>query len=204
LFSSKDSEKFVAIAEHFAARGIAVLRYDHRGCGESEGDIRNTTVTSRLADLDAVCEFAMTHSLLNGRIGLLGSSMGGFISIFKGASDDRIRALSLWATPAIIRNAREEIESNAREEGVPLLNDGFYQDCEKFDARQAIEKVARVLVLHGESDELVPVEQAHEIYAHARTPKHLEVFRGGDHRFTDPGDRLRAIKASCRWFKQHV
>ena len=47
LFSSKESEKFVAIGEFFSAQGIALIRYDHQGCGESEGDLSATTASSR-------------------------------------------------------------------------------------------------------------------------------------------------------------
>jgi alpha-beta hydrolase superfamily lysophospholipase len=199
LFSSKDSEKFVEIGEFFSARGMAVLRYDHQGCGESEGEISETTVSSRIRDLEAMCELAINHPLLGNSIGLMGSSMGGFISIFKAAADARVKALVLWATPSRFRGKRERME-----EGAPPLQEAFYQDVMSHDAMEAIKEVSHCLILHGETDELVHLSQAKELYSLAHPPKHLEMFPGGDHRFTDPQHRRRAIEMSLEWFQKYL
>jgi len=198
LFSSKESEKFIMLGELFSENGIALLRYDHRGCGESEGDIRETTPTSRLKDLEAVFSFAIAHPLIKGdRIGLLGSSMGGFISIFKASSDPRVRALVLWATPMELRK-----HEGSQEEG--LLGEGFWQDALRYWAKGAMEKVSRCLILHGEKDEVVPFRHAEELFEAAKEPKRLVSFSEGDHRFSDPGDRKRAAQLSLDWFKTHL
>ena len=199
LFSSKESEKFVEIAEFFSANGIAAIRYDHQGCGESEGEIGETTVSSRIRDLDAMFELAVNHPLLGHSIGLLGSSMGGFISLFKGATEPRVKALALWATPSHLGAGRNKVQDEA-----PSLHEAFYEDVKRYDARQVIKGAAHCLILHGEADELVPVSQAEEVYKCVRHPKHLEVFEGGDHRFTDPHHRRRAIELSLNWFKKYL
>ncbi|MBN1254686.1 MAG: alpha/beta hydrolase [Deltaproteobacteria bacterium] len=199
LFSSKESEKFVALGEFFSAQGIALIRYDHQGCGESEGELGSTTASSRIKDLNAIFELAANHPLLGDRLGLLGSSMGGFISIFKGAADFRVKALALWATPSHLGGKRDRDD-----EQNPSLGDAFYRDLDRYDATGAIQKVGNCLLLHGEADELVPLTQAKELYQAARTPKHLEVFPGGDHRFTNPQHRLRAIRMSLEWFQRYL
>jgi dipeptidyl aminopeptidase/acylaminoacyl peptidase len=200
LFSSKESEKFVEIGEFFSAQGIAVIRYDHQGCGESEGDLSATTASSRIKDLEAVFELAANHPLVGGdRLGLLGSSMGGFISIFKASADFRVKALALWATPSHLGDKRD-----VQDEENPPLGEAFYRDLERYDARQAIKAVRNSLILHGETDELVPLTQAEELYAAARAPKDLEVFPGGDHRFTNPQHRRQAIRMSLEWFQRYL
>jgi alpha-beta hydrolase superfamily lysophospholipase len=198
LFSSKDSEKFVEIGDVFSAQGIAVIRYDHQGCGESEGDLSATTVSSRIKDLEAIVDLAVHHPLLGDHLGLLGSSMGGFISIFKGASDTRVQAVALWATPARLGR-----KTNGIEEEAPL-QDGFYRDAKKYDAEKTIRRLHNCLLLHGEADEIVPVSHAENLYRSAQSPKHLEIFPGGDHRFTNPEHRQRAIQMSIEWFQQYL
>jgi alpha-beta hydrolase superfamily lysophospholipase len=200
LFSSKDSEKFVQIGNTFSDQGIAVIRYDHQGCGESEGELSATTATSRLKDLKAIVDLAAHHPLLGDRLGLLGSSMGGFISIFKASVDPRVKALVLWATPALLEEGKEVIET---EEGV-RLQDSFYDDAKGYDAGRAIQGVSNCLFLHGETDDIVPLSHAETLYHAAHPPKHLEVFPGGDHRFTDPQHRRRAIQMSLEWFQRHL
>jgi dipeptidyl aminopeptidase/acylaminoacyl peptidase len=207
LFSSKESEKLVEIGELFSAQGIAVIRYDHQGCGESEGDLSATTASSRIKDLEAVFELAANHPLIGDRLGLLGSSMGGFISIFKASADFRVKALALWATPAHLGDKRDCQDTENLPPGDPrgdLLGETFYRDLEQYDARQAIKNVGNGLILHGEADELVPLSQAEELYTAARAPKHLEVFPGGDHRFTDPQHRRQAIRMSLEWFQKYL
>jgi len=198
LFSSKDSEKFVAIGELFSAQGIALIRYDHQGCGESEGELSATTVSARIKDLEAIFELAANHPLLGDRFGLLGSSMGGFISIFKAAADFRVKALALWATPALLEGDPEAMEGEVR------LQDIFYEDAVKYDAGKTIEGLSTCLLLHGEEDAIVPLAHAETLYQAARSPKHLEVFPRGDHRFTDPHGRHRAIRMSLEWFQRYL
>lgn len=98
------------------------------------------------------------------------------------------------------RWGKEIIES---EEGV-RLQDSFYNDAKGYDAAQAIKRVSNCLFLHGEADELVPLAHAEILYKSTRPPKHLEVFPKGDHRFTDPRDRKRAIQMSLAWFRQYL
>jgi alpha-beta hydrolase superfamily lysophospholipase len=198
LFSSKESDKFAAIGETFSAQGIAVIRYDHQGCGESKGNLSATTTSSRIQDLEAICDLALQHPLLGDHLGLLGSSMGGFISIFKGASDPRVRALVLWATPV-----RLERNKQGPEEDV-LLHKTFYDDAEHYNAEEAIKSLSNCLLLHGKKDEIVPFSHARTLYRAAQTPKHLEAFPEGDHRFTDPQDRRRAIELSLAWFQKYL
>ncbi|HEX9949585.1 MAG TPA: YqiA/YcfP family alpha/beta fold hydrolase, partial [Thermodesulfobacteriota bacterium] len=140
------------------------------------------------------------HPLLGDRLGLLGSSMGGFISIFKAAADHRVKALVLWACPALLEGEKEaiEIEEEVR------LQDSFYDDAKGYDAGQAIQGLSTCLLLHGEADEIVPLSHAETLYQSARSPKHLEVFPGGDHRFTNPHHRRKAIQMSLEWFQGYL
>jgi len=198
LFSSKESEKLVEIGEFFSAQGIAVIRYDHQGCGESEGDLSATTTSARIKDLEAMVDLAAHHPLLGDRLGLLGSSMGAFISIFKGAADLRVKALVLWATPARLEGKHKAGEGEIQ------LQDAFYTDATKYDAGKAITGLSNSLLLHGGEDEIVPLSHADTLYQAAHPPKHLEVFPGGDHRFTDPQHRRRAIRMSLEWFQRYL
>ena len=198
LFSSKESEKLVEIGETFSAQGIAVFRYDHQGCGESTGDIGTTTTSSRLQDLTTMVALARRHPLLGDRLALLGSSMGSFISILKAAADGKIRALALWAAPARLGKNAETTDEEA------LLHKTFYEDAAQYDAVKAIKGLHNCLLLHGECDETVPLAHAQELYHATKSPKRLEVFPGGDHRFTNSQDRRRAILLSLAWFQKYL
>lgn len=200
LFSSKDSSKFVSIGEYFSCRGIIAVRYDHRGCGESDGRMEDTTVSGRLKDLESVICFCRQLKGCNGRIGLLGSSMGGYISLFTAAKHPEIRPLVIWATPFKLHGGKKAFT----EEGYPLLGNDFYEDLKHHDLTDVLAKVSHCLILHGQQDELVPFWHARKNYAHMAEPKNLENFEGGDHRFSDENHRIRATEMSAEWFEKYI
>jgi dipeptidyl aminopeptidase/acylaminoacyl peptidase len=59
-------------------------------------------------------------------------------------------------------------------------------------------------VIHGEKDELVPVDQAWEIFHSLAAPKEIHVIEGADHRLTEPSHRGRAMELSTEWFKEYL
>ncbi|MCX6111052.1 MAG: alpha/beta hydrolase [Proteobacteria bacterium] len=81
-------------AEAFAARGWAVLTFDYRGFGDSEGEQRQVLkISDQLADWHAAIAFAKTLPMVDAlRIGLWGSSLGGGHVITVAASDPSIKA----------------------------------------------------------------------------------------------------------------
>ncbi len=99
LMSSMESPKFRILADGLCQAGMAAVRFDFRGCGASEGSIRESTVSGRVRDLEAIlCNVREGLGYL-GPLGLLGSSMGGYVSLIVFARRRDIRALCVWATP---------------------------------------------------------------------------------------------------------
>lgn len=199
LHSSKDSPKMIAVGEHFAARGMAVLRYDHRGCGGSGGNLADTTVAGRLADLLAVMELVSGHPALGGNIGLLGSSMGGFVSVLHAARDPRIRALALWSTPLFISHPERDAEPGTASPETRLL-----EDVRIYDLRTVAAKLPPCLIVHGEADHLVPPFHATTLHALLPPPKELRILPGGDHKLSRTEDREKALHWSSDWFSAHL
>jgi len=194
MFGDKDGEKYVAMGERFPAEGISVVRFDFSGCGESPGDIKKTTVGGRLADLEAVMDFA-EEQLKPSSMGLLGSSLGGYVAILRAAEDPRVKALVVLATPY---NLREVIK-----QGEEVSKD-FWQDLEGRDLDEALKKLkVRMLIMHSEVDEVVPFSHAQWIYQNARRAK-FRMIRGADHRFSHPTQREEVIEAALDWFRKYL
>jgi len=200
LFSSKESPKFIRMADDLARGGLVSLRYDHRGCGSSQGRIEDTTVSGRLEDLAAVLNFARQSLSMGHSLGLMGSSMGGFISLLAAARDDRIAGLCAWATPFLIKDRRNAPQA----EEYPLLGDGFYRDLAAHPLSEILPRVRGCLLLHGETDELVPVWHARNNYDLLNEPKDIHLFEGGDHRFTNDRHRSEAMGLTVGWLKKRL
>lgn len=200
LLSSKDSEKYIALGEGLAKEGIAMLRFDFRGIGESEGGMNDDTVSRRVADLGSAIDFIRSYSDLGDRIGLIGSSLGGFVSLIKASIEKEVKAIAIWATPFHM----DDLGSKKQEEEHPLPGEAFFQDLPKHRLLPLLPMVSNCLVIHGEEDELVPLEQSWKIFQHLSLPKEILVIGGADHRLTNPKHRQRAIHLSVEWFKKYL
>lgn len=200
LLSSKESEKYIALGERLSQEGIAMLRFDFRGIGESEGRMEDDTVTRRVMDLASATEFVRSRRDLSSRIGLLGSSLGGYVSLIRASQEERIRAVVVWATPFHL----DDLKSNPGAEGHPLPAEAFFEDLPRHQLLPLLPSVSNCMVIHGEKDELVPVDQAWEIFHRLGTPKEIYILEGADHRLTDPVHRTRAMELTTAWFKRYL
>ena len=200
LLSSKNSEKYIVLGEEISGEGMAMLRFDFRGIGESEGREEDNTISKKITDLSAAIDFVRSYPGLGNRIGLLGSSLGGFLSLMKASMDKKIRAVVIWATPLHM----DDLGSKKQEEDYPLPPEAFFEDLPKHRLLPLLPKVSNGLVIHGEKDELVPMEQALGIFNSLSPPKEMHVIGGADHRLLDPAHRQRAIELSVDWFKKYL
>lgn len=89
---------FLVIADYLARHGIATLRYDDRGAGESTGDFANATSANFRDDARAGIELLRSDGRF-GRVGVLGHSEGGLIAYMLAASGDGDFAVSLAGPP---------------------------------------------------------------------------------------------------------
>jgi fermentation-respiration switch protein FrsA (DUF1100 family) len=72
---------FLVLADHLTRAGIAVLRYDDRGVGQSEGDFAAATSIDFAGDAAAAVDFLRAHPAIDpARVGLIGHSEGGLIA----------------------------------------------------------------------------------------------------------------------------
>jgi len=199
LLSSKNSEKYIALGEQISGEGMALLRFDFRGIGESEGRLEDDTVSRRVVDLNSAIAFVKSYPGMGNRVGLLGSSLGGYISLIGASREKGIRAVVTWATPFHL----DDLGSKGTEQN-PLPGEAFFNDLPRHRLSPVLPKVSNCFVIHGEKDELVPVDQAWEIFHILGAPKEIHVIEDADHRLTEPAHRQRAINLSVDWFKRYL
>lgn len=198
LISSKESSKSVALADALFAAGIASCRLDYHGCGESEGNLRETTLTIRLKNLQTVVAYLRQHERIDPMaLGLSGSSFGGSTTLLLAARDKAIRCSVLMATPY-------RLEKRPDDELDQIGFVDIYDDFSQYDVLAEAGRVSRALVIHGENDETVPKEEGIAIHQRLLKPKGFELVVGGDHVFSDPIHRDRVIHLSVDWCKRFL
>ncbi len=91
---NKEGRGAIVIANQLAEWGYAALRFDFRGCGESEGERGRILCLDQVADTsNALSYMAGRPDVDAGRIGLVGSSFGAAVAIYTGGVDSRVAAV---------------------------------------------------------------------------------------------------------------
>ena len=104
---NRDSEifghkPFAVIADYLGRNGIAVLRYDDRGIGKSEGDFSKATTYDFADDAAAGLDFLkLQKGIIPNKIGLIGHSEGGLIAPIVALRPVKPDFLVLLAAPAM-------------------------------------------------------------------------------------------------------
>lgn len=195
LFSSKNSEKYVNVARRFCGEGYAVLRFDFRGCGESGGRLEDTSLTGRTEDLESALNFVQEQGY--GSIGVMGSSLGGTVSILVAVKDRRIEALVTWAAPCHLNELFRE--------GVIGGLEKLRRDVGNYDVVKAVKEVhCPILIVHGSLDEQVPLSHSEVLYKNANEPKDIQIIEDADHRLTNPIHRRKAVELTLDWSRKHL
>lgn len=195
LYSSGNSPKQIALAEHCNRLGIAYFRFDHRGCGRSEGEFdRVTSLEARCRDLIAAVAAIKSRIDTGDRLGLFGSSMGGTVCLSTAA---RLAADAVVTCAAPIRSNLTGNQSEmSREEIV------FDAAKRQFDITEELSKINHILIFHGDADNVVPVSHAGEIYKLARKPKKVIIQQQGDHPMSNREHQKEFVREASAWFRQ--
>ena len=184
---------YALLAERFCRAGFLTLIFNFRGTGASEG---NLDMLGWSRDLNSAIGFL--HSLEQvdrKRLCLLGFSGGAAVSVYTTARDPRVSLLATCACPADFRflaqreTPAETIErfrqiGAIRETGFPPLIQEWTRGFETITPVNWIDGVAPrpLLLVHGDADDVVPLDHAYMLYRKAREPRELKVMPGAGHR----------------------
>lgn len=185
---------FDRIAEGLLERGIAVLRFDFSGHGQSHGRFQDMTVPLELEDGAAVLKFAQTLPSVSS-ISLLGHSQGGVVaSMTAGTYPEKITSLVLMAPAAtMVEDAKRGRIAGARFDParIPPYISCFGLQVKGDYARTAqtlpVYEVSKryqgpVCLIHGTADSLVS-PQASKRYDEGYARSSLHLLKGVDHEF---------------------
>jgi alpha-beta hydrolase superfamily lysophospholipase len=198
LFSSRNSPKQIALADQCNRLNIAFFRFDHRGCGDSQGKFEAvTSLEARFNDLVSAIDWITHRKDLGDRIGLFGSSMGG-AACLSVASKIEITTMVTVAAPIRSKHIHSAIENSDA-----LNHPGSRFDAKRnaFDISQGLLNIRNILIFHGDADTVVPVSHAREIFQQVGDPKKLNILNGGDHRMSSPVHQEEFLRKASLWFR---
>ena len=184
---------YTLLAQRFSHAGFVTLIFNFRGTGKSQG---NLDVLGWTRDLQAALDFL--HSLEEAdkaRIYLLGFSGGAAVSVYVAAHDPRVSSVVTCACPADFRSLPQgemPLDTIQRFRQIGAIRDKDFPSSVEvwqkgFEIVSPINWIDRVsphplLLVHGDADELIPLEHARRLYQKAKEPKELRIIPGAKHK----------------------
>lgn len=218
FWSGKNSSTNKALTRLLTARGIATLRFDFFGQGESDGPFEAITVTIALGQADAAIQWAEAEGYRD--IALVGSSFGGLIALLAAARHPTLRCLAVKCPvpdfPELLRlefgdagmaewHRTDTIPDLTGQPGRLALRYAFYEDSLRYSGYDAAGSItAPTLIVQGDRDELVPLHQSHHLHKALAGPARLELLDGADHGFTAAAHFHRMTGLICDWLGTYL
>lgn len=206
--SDMTGTKALALEAWARRRGHAYLRFDYLGHGQSSGPFEDGTIGRWLDD-----SLAAIDQLTEGRLVLVGSSMGGWLSLLVArARPERLAGLVLIAAAPDFTE-RMLLAGLSAEERARLEREGRLERPSQYSPEPSVftwklieegrnhllldrmlSLPCPVRLLHGQSDPDVRWEYSLQIAAHIEAPEVVTTLvKGGDHRLSTPSDIARLI-----------
>lgn len=212
---SKDLHATRRISTELAKTGIAVLRFDFTGLGNSQGDFASTNFSSNREDLI----IAANHLRDNFEAPslLIGHSLGGAAVLSVAGEIPEVKAVTTIGAPAeaehVVANFGAKLDeiNDQGEAQVNLAGREFSirrQFLEDLASNDVLEKVGKLhkalLVLHSPIDQTVGVENATKIFVAAKHPKSFVSLDNADHLISKDEDADFAAKVISAWSQKYI
>lgn len=203
------------VSKTLAEHGIACLRFDFPGLGQSEGNFHETTFSENVADLVAASEWLSEHYEVPQL--LIGHSLGGAAALKAGTQIRSLRAVATIGAPfdpahAVLHFA-DRIGEVDESGAVTLVLGGreitisreFLEDLAEVNPESYIGRLRRpLLILHSPIDQTVGIDNAQKIFLVARYPKSLIALDKVDHLCTRAGSAQRAAQLIRTWVEPYL
>ncbi|WP_236558954.1 alpha/beta hydrolase [Chlamydia sp. 17-3921] len=209
----------VHLAEILSKSGIASLRIDLPGHGDSDRHLQDFSLEDYKASVREIINYALEQPYVdNKNIAIFGSSLGGTLALLNIAAMPQIKSLALWA-PTILGslwlqetlNQLQPIISSTNEEilyaGFPI-NKAF---CSQFLDLNILEEInlfsstLSILYMQGLQDTLVSPQHQKlfvEAFANKNNPLELKTYPSIDHSFVSTNSSI--FSDLIQWLKREL
>jgi len=211
----KDIAAASRISKALAARGIAVLRFDFTGLGNSDGDFANSNFSSNVQDLiAAAAKLDKDHQAPQL---LIGHSLGGAAVLSAAHQIASVKAVATIGSPATAKHVEHLFQSQAqeiRQTGEAKIRIGsrefqikkqMLDDLDRYNSPEQIGLLnAALIVFHSPLDSIVSIDQAAEIYQAARHPKSFISLDNADHLLSKAVDAEYVGNTLATWASRYL
>lgn len=211
----KDIAAASRISRALARQGIAVLRFDFTGLGNSDGDFANTNFSSNVQDLLAAARALETDYRAPSL--LIGHSLGGAAVLSASTQLSSVRAVATIGAPATADHVQQlfvDATQQIQHQGEATVQIGarrfnikkqLLDDLKQHASADTIQHMRKALMIfHSPIDEIVSVDEAAKIYQAAHHPKSFVSLDKADHLLSDRQDADYVANVVAAWAGRYL
>lgn len=211
----KDVAAASRISRALAQKGIAVLRFDFTGLGNSDGDFSNSNFSSNVQDLLAAADALATN--YDAPALLIGHSLGGAAVLSAAPQLPAVKAVVTIGSPATASHVKHLFDHQTEaleEQGEAKVRIGarafnikkqMLDDLETYaDATHISNMNKALLVFHSPVDSVVSVNEAGKIYQAAKHPKSFISLDQADHLLSNRDDAEYVADTMASWATRYL
>ena len=212
---SKDINAATRISRRLCDNGVAVLRFDFTGLGNSEGDFANSNFSSNVQDIIAAATFLEAN--YEPVTLLIGHSLGGAAILAAAQQLESVNAVATIAAPAtgahiehLFTESKQKIKQEKQAEvslggRVFTIKNQFLEDIEQYNSIDHISQLDKaLLIFHSPVDTIVSIDEAAKIYTAAKHPKSFISLDTADHLLSNPSDSQYVADIIAEWVNRYI
>ncbi len=212
---SKDLKAVQNISRTLNQEGIAVLRFDFTGLGESQGDFSDTNFSSNVNDLIQAAQF-LEENYAAPQL-LIGHSLGGAAVLMAAAKLESVKAVATIGAPAdpehvthLIAENKADIEAlgeaNVKIGGRSFkIKKQFLEDLANNSLAEHVATLKRALIIfHSPIDNTVGIENAQMLFKAAKHPKSFVSLNNADHLLSQEKDSRYVGHVISAWAASYL
>jgi uncharacterized OsmC-like protein/alpha-beta hydrolase superfamily lysophospholipase len=210
----KDIAAASRIAQALMAKGIALLRFDFTGLGNSDGDFANSNFSSNIQDLLSAAKY-LEENFAAPEF-LIGHSLGGAAVLAMASQLPSVKAVVTIGAPYhaahVTHNFAASIDDIRRDGKAEVtlglrkftIKKQFLDDLDAYSDQDLSRMKKALLVCHSPLDTTVDISEAEKIYRAAKHPKSFVSLDTADHLLTKKEDSSYVADVIAGWAGRYV
>lgn len=212
---TRQSKAAIAVSRELAEKGIACLRFDFSGLGNSEGEFGTDSLPADVADVSAATNWMVDR--FGPGVLLVGHSLGGAAVLVAAGEIAKVAAVVTLGAPASVEHVLRQIDGDlgaiVRDGAGPVTIAGrpftltrrFIENLRGVDLAGDVERLGRpLMIMHSPTDQLVGIENAARLFAAAKHPKSFVSLAGADHLLLREEDADFAAAVIAAWAGRYL
>ena len=209
----------LTLSRNLSLYNFVSLRFDYHGCGESEGQEEDFTISQAVNDVVSALDYLEKLDYVDSqKLGLAGVSIGGGIVLAAAAQDRRVKSIAAFSPRLkfkdfILKYFSEEEIKKWKKEGVISYYDNrrdkiwrykktFLEDCLRVDVTSMAKDInIPTLLIQGRDDHNIPVQDNKDFFNKLSNSK-IYMIDHCDHSYSNIEALYQAVRQATNWFKE--